>query len=420
MDARIARMVRAKRAKRAVPPLGPDSQRTPSAPSEKASRSHRALSPSPSGATPVEVASGNNDPTLEHLPRDSEEPSDSEPLIWKKSKGKQIASESSKRKRSSPRPNPSSQKKSKADSSAESENLKVVDELTAWWRETQMDLQSPSYSPAAMEGERLIPNWAISGQSSVLKTHVGQDSWELYKSTILPRDQALLAPMSHIRVEQNFAHSLSQVSAFGHHLSLKCNYWRHEKMVADKLLEEKSSKLATCEKEKIELAAQKSELEAQLRELRQKVASSVESAKAEGFSAGRVAGREEFLFSEEYQHQLEIARNQGRDQYLSSDDHKKTLADARLRGARDFMKSTAFTTVVKAKSADYLVKGFDRCTSQIRKLRGFADGFDTNWIDPTLDGNLAAFPEEPPLKHNDEFAVLVEELENSGEEAVDK
>ncbi|KAL2252458.1 UNVERIFIED_CONTAM: hypothetical protein Sindi_0040500 [Sesamum indicum] len=191
-------------------------------------------------------------------------------------------------------------------------------------------------------------------------------------------------------------------------------------MVANKLLEEKSSMLATCEKEKTELAAQKFELEAQLRELRQKVASLVESAKAEGFSAGRVAGREEYLFLEEYQHQLEIARNQGRDQYLSSDDYKNTLADTRLQGARDFMKSTAFTTAVEAKSADYLVKGFDRCTSQIKKLRGFADGFDTNWIDPTLDGNLAAFPEEPPLKHDDEFGVLVEEIENMGEDAVDK
>ncbi|KAL2226078.1 UNVERIFIED_CONTAM: hypothetical protein Sindi_1966500 [Sesamum indicum] len=418
MDARIARMVRAKRAKRAVPPS--DSQHTLSAPSEDASRSHGVRSLSPSGATPVEVASGDNDPTPEHLPRDSEEPSDPEPLIRRKSKGKQVASESSKRKRSSPRPNPSSQKKSKADSSAESENLKVVDELTAWWRETQKDLQSPSYSPAAMEGERLIPNWAISGQSSVLKTHVGKDSWELYKSTILPRDQALLAPMSYIRVEQNFAHSFSQVSAFGHHLSLKCSYWRHEKMVADKLLEEKSSKLATCEKEKVELESQKSELEAQLRELRQKVASSVESAKAEGFSAGRVAGREEYLFSEEHQHQLEVARSQGRDQYLSSDDYKKTLADTRLQGARDFLKSTAFTTAVEAKSADYLIEGFNRCISQIKKLKGFADGFDTNWTDPSLDGNLAAFPEEPPLQHNDEFAVLVEDLEGSGEDAVDK
>ncbi|KAL2233011.1 UNVERIFIED_CONTAM: hypothetical protein Sindi_1481100 [Sesamum indicum] len=382
MDARIARMVRAKRAKRAVPPSGPDSQHTLSAPSEDASRSHGVRSLSPSGATPVEVASGDNDPTPEHLPRDSEEPSDPEPLIRRKSKGKQVASESSKRKRSSPRP------KSKADSSAESENLKVVDELTAWWRETQKDLQSPSYSPAAMEGERLIPNWAISGQSSVLKTHVGQDSWELYKSTILPRDQALLAPMSHIRVEQNFAHSLSQ--------------------------------LATCEKEKVELESQKSELEAQLRELKQKVASSVESAKAEGFSADRVAGREEYLFSEEHQHQLEVARSQGRDQYLSSDDYEKTLADTRLQGARDFMKSTAFTTAVEAKSADNLIEGFNRCIYQIKKLKGFADGFDTNWTDPSLDGNLAAFPEEPPLQHNDEFAVLVEDLEGSGEDAVDK
>ncbi|KAL2235743.1 UNVERIFIED_CONTAM: hypothetical protein Sindi_1306500 [Sesamum indicum] len=96
-----------------------------------------------------------------------------------------------------------------------------------------------------MGGKRLIPNWAISSKSPVLKTHVGQDSWELYKSTILPHDHALLTPISHIRDEKNFAHSLSQASAFGHHLSMKCTYWQHEKMVDDQLLQEVKSKLAT-------------------------------------------------------------------------------------------------------------------------------------------------------------------------------
>ncbi|KAL0427340.1 UNVERIFIED_CONTAM: hypothetical protein Slati_2908800 [Sesamum latifolium] len=56
-----------------------------------------------------------------------------------------------------------------------------------------------------MEGERLIPDWALSARKSVLMTHVGQDSWEMYKSSLLPRDQALLAPYSHIQVEKHLA-----------------------------------------------------------------------------------------------------------------------------------------------------------------------------------------------------------------------
>ncbi|KAL2226178.1 UNVERIFIED_CONTAM: hypothetical protein Sindi_1976500 [Sesamum indicum] len=242
----------------------------------------------------------------------------------------------------------------------EEENLTVASELTAWWKDAHVELLSPTYKRAEIGGERPILDWTISSQSTMLKTHVGQDSWELYKSTILPRDQALFSPMSHIRVEQNFAHSLSQ-------------------MVADQLLEEEKSKLATREEEKAEHKVQKADLEAQLRELRSKIAATAESAKAEGFSAGRVAGREEYLTLEDFQHELETTRDQ-----------------------------------VEIKSADYLMEGFDRCTSQIKKLKGFVEGLDTNWIDSTLDGNLAAFPKEPLLKHDDEF--LVDEIEKMDED----
>ncbi|KAL2236579.1 UNVERIFIED_CONTAM: hypothetical protein Sindi_0849600 [Sesamum indicum] len=155
---------------------------------------------------------------------------------------------------------------------------------------------------------------------------------QVHRSASRPRP---LDSLSHIHVEQNFAHSLAQTSTFGHHLSLKCTYWRHEKMVADRLLEEKNSKLTTCEKEKIEL-------EAQLYELRSKVAANAESAKVEGFSTDRIAGREEYLASDDYQHQLEATHDQGRDQYLTSDDHRQFLLNMILQGARDFLKSTAF------------------------------------------------------------------------------
>ncbi|KAL2235754.1 UNVERIFIED_CONTAM: hypothetical protein Sindi_1307600, partial [Sesamum indicum] len=302
MDARIIKRIRAKKAKRMVTPPS-DSPHPPLVPIDSTPRSHGARFPCPNYIAPIEVASEDSDPVAEDnlLAEESPEPNP-ELLIRKKSKDKEIAA--------------ASKRKHKSNHLGRKENLRVASELTAWWKEAQVELLSPTYKPAEMRELRV-------------KTHVGQDSWELYKSTILPCDHALLTPMSHIRVEQNFAHSLSQAYASGHHLSMKCTYWQHEKMVADQLLEEEKYKLTTCKEEKVELKVQKAELEARLRELRSKIATTTESAKAEGFSAGQVVGREEYLALEDYQHQLEIACDQGRYQYLASDDHRK------LWGARD-------------------------------------------------------------------------------------
>ncbi|KAL2241099.1 UNVERIFIED_CONTAM: hypothetical protein Sindi_0751100, partial [Sesamum indicum] len=69
------------------------------------------------------------------------------------------------------------------------------------------------------------------------------------------------------------------------------------------------------------------------------------------------------------------------------------------------------------KSIDYLMQGFDRCTLQVQKLKGFVEGFDINWLDPTLDSNLSAFPEEElPNYKDDKFGALVEEIENMDED----
>ncbi|KAL0301753.1 UNVERIFIED_CONTAM: hypothetical protein Sradi_6452100 [Sesamum radiatum] len=62
-----------------------------------------------------------------------------------------------------------------------------------------------------MAGDKLIPGWAFLAQSSVLRTRAGQDSWEGYRSSVFQRDQALLAPYSHIKVEHHFAQSVEQV-----------------------------------------------------------------------------------------------------------------------------------------------------------------------------------------------------------------
>ncbi|KAL2235295.1 UNVERIFIED_CONTAM: hypothetical protein Sindi_1261700 [Sesamum indicum] len=162
---------------------------------------------SPCDRSPIEITSGDSDPTAEG----SNEESDPEPLIRRKSKGKEVAAKP-KTKCKSPRSSPSSSRnkaKAAASRAKEEENLKVVNKLIAWSKEAQVELQSPSYGPIKMEGDKLIPYWTISAQSSVLKTHVGQNSWELYKSTLLSRDQALLTPLSRILIEHNLAQSIS-------------------------------------------------------------------------------------------------------------------------------------------------------------------------------------------------------------------
>ncbi|KAK4437424.1 hypothetical protein Salat_0076300 [Sesamum alatum] len=130
-----------------------------------------------------------------------------------------------------------------ADKAEEEENLTLVRELTEWWKETRKELRTPTCKSAKIEGEKLLPDWAISNQSSMLKTYVGQDSWELYKSCVLRRDQALLAAYAHTRVKEHHAHALTQALAFGHNLSLKCTYWRRKKLSSDAKMAELRKKL---------------------------------------------------------------------------------------------------------------------------------------------------------------------------------
>ncbi|KAK4422959.1 hypothetical protein Salat_1878500 [Sesamum alatum] len=132
-----------------------------------------------------------------------------------KSKGKEVAEgprepKKCKRKHKGSRSSKSSERsksrsdkrkaKQAVDKAEEDKNLKLVAELTECWKGTRTELQTPKCVSAEMEGEKLVPDWAISAQSSILKTHVGQDFWELYKPCLLPRDQATLVPTADTRI----------------------------------------------------------------------------------------------------------------------------------------------------------------------------------------------------------------------------
>ncbi|KAK4424601.1 hypothetical protein Salat_1653700 [Sesamum alatum] len=106
------------------------------------------------------------------------------------------------------------------DAAEEAENTKHFKEMVVWWKQAREELRLPNSRIAEMEGDKLDPGWTISARSSVLRSLVGQDSWELYKACLLERDQVLLAQTSHIRVEEHIAHVLTQAMAFSHDLSL--------------------------------------------------------------------------------------------------------------------------------------------------------------------------------------------------------
>ncbi|KAK4433286.1 hypothetical protein Salat_1090900 [Sesamum alatum] len=240
------------------------------------------------------------------------------------------------------------------DATEEEENTKHLKDLVAWWKQAREDLKTPSSKVAEMEGEKLNPDRAISARSSVLRTHVGQNSFELYKACCLECDQVLLAQTAHTRVEEHLAHGLDLAQA--------------------------------KEKEALEATAT---TDARIIALEAQLAAMVEESKkkTEGIT-------------------------EGRDAFLQSDEYRKSLSDARLQGARDFLKAPAFKIAVDLQSARFLNNGFDKCISQVRHLQGFVKGFDQGRLDSSLDATLQPYPDEPILEvaGDDEFASLIADI----------
>ncbi|KAK4438461.1 hypothetical protein Salat_0180400 [Sesamum alatum] len=191
--------------------------------------------------------------------------------------------------------------------------------------------------------------------------------------------------------------------AFSHDLSLKCSMFRHQREVMEsKVLEaQQREKAALDDKNALEaqVASLKSSLQQATEATRKSMAEALEQGKTEGFLAGRVAGRTEGL-------------NESRDAFLQSDEYKKLVSEHRLQGAKDFLKAPAFKMVVDIQSARFLNEGFDKCVSQVEHLKGFADGFDRNLLDPSLDANLQPYVEDtdPEMEVEDEFKTLVSEV----------
>ncbi|KAK4424982.1 hypothetical protein Salat_1691800 [Sesamum alatum] len=312
--------------------------------------------------------------------------------------------------KSSKRSSKRAERRAAKDATEEEENTKQFLDQVAWWKQAREDFKTSSSRVAEMDGEKMNPDWAISARSSVLRTLVGQDSFELYKACCLDPDQILLAQTAHTRVEEHLAHVLMQASAFGHNLALKCSMFRNDKADAEKKIRELEQSLESAkaaEKEALEakaiadtqVAALRSQISTTIEEGKQQAAAALEHGRTDGFSAGRLAGKTEGVI-------------EGREAFLHSDEYKQSLASARLQGARDFLKSPVFKTAVDVQSAQFLNDGFDKCIAQVVHLQGFAEGFDQSRLDSSLDDHLQPYPPEtvsdPSVE--DEFASLADEI----------
>ncbi|KAK4426896.1 hypothetical protein Salat_1458400 [Sesamum alatum] len=281
-----------------------------------------------------------------------------------KSKGKEVAEGPSKpRKRKRKHKGSQSSKSSKrsksrsdkrkakqaADKAKEAENLKLVAELTEWWKGARTELRTPKC--------------------------------------------ATLVPTAHTQIEEHHAHAM----AFGHHLSLRCSYLRTEKITSDEKLSKAQKQLEESHKLRAAAEERVKQLEAQLDELSFRSRIEIDTGRT-------VAWKQEKMKTERLA--------EGCNAYLASDEHKELIKQTRLQGARDFLKAPAVNVAVGIKATEFL-NHFERCKSLVLKLKGFTEIFDLSWLDRSLDGNLAAFPEEevpPPV--DDEFESLIEEVEN--------
>ncbi|KAL2249924.1 UNVERIFIED_CONTAM: hypothetical protein Sindi_2466100, partial [Sesamum indicum] len=415
MLARIANKIRAKKG---TLPLSVDRELRSVATAAKGKSRERAPTPtpSPSVATASEQPSSPTE-TRDHIPDEQVEVvkiSEDRGQKRKRGRGTTIPEAESVEPTES-RSDPSSKSarqgrleaKIAADWVAEPESRKRFATFQEVWQRTR-DEQPSSARSAEMSGEKWIPDWKISKNSSVLRTFAGQDSWEVYKAACLERDQVILAQTSLTSHEEHFAHNMTQAMAFAHNLSLQCSMWRHDKILLEaktvemekKILEQQAliESLQSDAQEKKELVSKLEIYERELEEAR----STAQTDRATAFEAGREQGLAEGRAQ---------GLAEGRAIFLQSQEHKDLLDQARLNGARDFLKSRTFREAVEIQASDFMIEGFEKYQGQIRKLDGLAEDFDLEQLDVSLDKNLEPYPPGPaPADDFPEFLPLMDEL----------
>ncbi|KAG8369765.1 hypothetical protein BUALT_Bualt14G0047700 [Buddleja alternifolia] len=221
-------------------------------------------------------------------------------------------------------------------------------------------------------------------RAEVSPSRPGETSYELYKSLILPKDEATLFPLDYFQVEDRSDHHLMLASLHLRQLTLKCAYWHHEFRAVDKRLRafkfdrsnfpilkrkleaDNAKILATleealkCEEEKVgvlaETQARAASLETDLEEVKRNFASRtymLEEEKQKAYARGRQEEQADFFQSSIY-HELE--------------------RKLKMEGAREFKKSHEFENILLSKAAEDTYLGFIKCQDQFVALDGVKDG----------------------------------------------
>ncbi|KAK4416563.1 hypothetical protein Salat_2481800 [Sesamum alatum] len=198
----------------------------------------------------------------------------------------------------------------------------------------------------------LVPNWQVSGNSSVFHSKPGETSFEMYKACLLPQDQIALAGVHHARLEMFGAHLHHQLAEVMHAMSLQCSYWRYdrddlqswiqnieeanESLKAE--LSESHAKYLGAEEQIKSLEAEKARLERQSSDSQRAIdvlKSEVRNLKAK---VDTLRAKENKAF--------EAGVTRGKSDYVNSAEYLEALKQARLGGARAFMQSRSFEAAV--------------------------------------------------------------------------
>ncbi|KAL2235584.1 UNVERIFIED_CONTAM: hypothetical protein Sindi_1290600 [Sesamum indicum] len=187
----------------------------------------------------------------------------------------------------------------------EEKNMELLQGVSECWRSAREDLRIP-----------------------IIRRLDWRDSWELYNAGCLPRDQAALLQTLFTRIEEHCAHSLIQ----------------------DRELRNRISEISGREED---WERQRSELEARIKDLEEKMASEVAKPSATGKEIGFEAG------------------------------HAARKIIGMIKGRKDFIKSEEFAkyvfkSAVETKATDYLMQGFDRCKAEVTTLNEFVPDFDAS------------------------------------------
>ncbi|KAL3652430.1 hypothetical protein CASFOL_002111 [Castilleja foliolosa] len=216
-----------------------------------------------------------------------------------------------------------------------------------------------------------------------------KDAFEKYKYTLRDDDQMVLVDLPLTKLEDAVAYHSLAINGIVHHLLLRAAYTKNELLSCERKLNKADQKasdhvrLKELEQSLSDTKHEKMLLQKRIEEMQLKR----DREQMDSFNAGRAAGRQEFVESEEY---------------------RSAVKRAREEGVRAFVKSNTYATHVAKNAAVYEFDGFEKCRAQAMKLGAFRREFDTRQLDPFKDGNL----EDPVYEDEvccgeDEFAYLL-------------